>query len=99
MEKIKIEELSLAVQGLKALAHPARLSILCFLEDQKATVNKLVEFTGMSQSAVSQHLSKMKAFGILKDDRDGNQVYYSVTNPEFKKLISALCCIYTKKSN
>jgi len=85
-----------AVKGLKALAHPARLTILCFLQDREATVNEIVDLTRMSQSAVSQHLGKMKAFGVLKDRRDGNRVFYSLTDDSFANLVNALCVIYNK---
>ena len=85
-----------AVQGLKAIAHPARLRILCFLQDREATVNEIVDLTGMSQSAVSQHLSKMKSFGVLRDRRDGNRVFYSLTDDNFANLVNALCGIYNK---
>ncbi|MDH4261683.1 MAG: metalloregulator ArsR/SmtB family transcription factor [Spirochaetia bacterium] len=93
-EHIAPENISKAVNGLKALAHPARLVILCFLQDKEATVNEIVDLTGMSQSAVSQHLSKMKSFGVLKDRRDGNRVFYSLTNEHFANLVSSLCLIY-----
>ncbi|MDH4200563.1 MAG: metalloregulator ArsR/SmtB family transcription factor [Spirochaetia bacterium] len=93
---IKPENIEDAVQGLKAISHPARLTILCSLQDRDSTVNQIVELTGMSQSAVSQHLAKMKAFGVLKDRRDGNRVYYSLTNENFVSLVNALCVIYNK---
>lgn len=83
-----------AVKGLKALAHPARLTILCFLQGNEATVNEIVDLTRMSQSAVSQHLAKMKSNGVLKDRRDGNRVFYSLTDKSYATLVSALCTIY-----
>lgn len=94
VEKLSEKSVESAVMGLKAIAHPARLKILCFLQSHKATVNEIVEMTEMSQSAVSQHLAKMKAFGVLDDKRDGNRIYYSVTSRGFEQLVNALCQIY-----
>jgi len=85
-----------AVKGLKAIAHPARLQILCYLQNGEATVNDIVNVTQMSQSAVSQHLSKMKAYSVLRDRRDGNKVFYSITDDSYDSLVSALCTIYNK---
>jgi DNA-binding transcriptional ArsR family regulator len=95
-EQLAAKNVKDAVKGLKALAHPARLTILCFLQQKEATVNEIVELTRMSQSAVSQHLAKMKAFGVLKDRRDGNRVFYSLTDDSFANLVSALCVIYNR---
>ena len=70
--------------------------ILCFLQEKEATVNEIVEVTGMSQSAVSQHLSKMKAYSVLNDRRDGNRVFYRLSAKEYSQLVNALCQIYDK---
>ncbi len=94
VSQISEKNVNNAVQGLKAIAHPARLKILCYLQSKEATVNEIVTMTAMSQSAVSQHLAKMKAFGVLKDRRDGNRIFYRVTNQGFEELVSALCHIY-----
>ncbi len=84
-----------AVFGLKSIAHSGRLKILCSLLDgREMTVNQLSELTGESQSAVSQHLTKMRASGILMNRRDGNQIFYSVQNPDYSALVAALCSIY-----
>ena len=97
IQKISEENLNSAVQGLKAIAHPARLKILCYLQGKESTVNEIKEMTQMSQSAVSQHLGKMKAFGVLVDRRDGNRVYYSLSDTEYGNLVNALCTIYDNK--
>ncbi|MDH5721040.1 MAG: metalloregulator ArsR/SmtB family transcription factor [Spirochaetia bacterium] len=97
MKTLKEKDYLTAAKGLKALSHPARLSILCHLQNKESTVNDLVNYTKMSQSAVSQHLSKMKASDILRDRREGNKVYYFVADSRFEKLVTALCHIYSEK--
>ena len=46
-----------AVRALKVLAHPARLKILCILDQGESTVQRMEEYTSVSQSNLSQHLS------------------------------------------
>lgn len=85
-----------AVYGLKAIAHPSRLQILCALVGQELTVGDLVKRLNLSQSAVSQHLGRMKAAGILEDRRSGNQVYYTLRERMFEDLVTIICRIYMK---
>lgn len=94
MEVIPQEKISLASEGLKAIAHEVRLSVLCHLMDGPLCVHDLIERTGSSQSNLSQHLSKMRMMGILKNEKRGQQVYYSIANPEFENLLVALQSIY-----
>jgi len=96
LQKLSKKNLGTAVLGLKAIAHPCRLQILCSLSGSEMTVGDMVRQLGLSQSAVSQHLSRMKAAGILKDRRAGNQVYYSLKEKDFEVLLGALCKIYVK---
>lgn len=86
-----------AIYGLKAIAHPGRLKILCALLGGDLTVSELVNRIQLSQSAVSQHLARMKAAGILIDRRSGNQVYYSLKEQGFKDLVNSICHIYNNK--
>lgn len=85
---------SKAVYGLKAIAHPSRLQILCSLTRNEMTVGDLVKRLNLSQSAVSQHLGKMKAAGILEDRRSGNQVYYGLKEKIYGELVTTICRIY-----
>lgn len=70
----------------KTLANDKRQMILGALRDGELSVSGLVERTGMSQSNLSQHLSRMRAHGVVRTRRDGTRVFYSISNP---KLIQA----------
>jgi ArsR family transcriptional regulator len=70
----------------KTLANPKRLEILDVLRDKEVTVNELAEMTGMSQANLSQHLSVLRASGIVRARRQGVNIYYTVSNP---KIIEA----------
>ncbi len=87
----KAEEMSLV---LKALANPDRLRTLCALIEGEKTVGELTEFTGASQSMMSQHLSRMKEEGIVTSRRDHNKMYYSISNSKIKKLMKMMKEVY-----
>ncbi len=94
MNAIPPEKIALASEGLKAIAHEVRLSVLCHLMDGPLCVHDLIERTGTSQSNLSQHLSKMRLMGVLNSEKRGQQVYYRIANPEFEHLLTALQGIY-----
>ncbi|OIP99385.1 MAG: hypothetical protein AUK35_07520 [Zetaproteobacteria bacterium CG2_30_46_52] len=94
MEMIPQEKIAFATEGLKAIAHEVRLAVLCSLMDGPLCVHDLIERTGTSQSNLSQHLSKMRLMGVLNSEKRGQQVYYSIANPEFESLLTALQGIY-----
>ena len=79
------------VEMLKALAHPVRLCIVKnLLQDGGCNVSHMEECLEVSQSVVSQHLTKLKAAGIVKGKRQGNEIFYEVANEEVKAIITAL---------
>lgn len=81
-------------QILKSLSHPVRLKVLCQVIDEEKSVNELTEFCGISQSAMSQFLNRMRAEGIVSSRRDGTHVYYGIGNPKLVKLLRAIKEIY-----
>jgi ArsR family transcriptional regulator len=85
-----------AVEGLKAISHPARLKVLCSLLEGEKTVGELTRLTKLSQSGVSQHLAKMVGASILSSRRSGTQIFYGVTENRYRGLIEALCVLYGK---
>ncbi|HLC45607.1 MAG TPA: metalloregulator ArsR/SmtB family transcription factor [archaeon] len=70
----------------KVFSSPARLEILGVLRGRELTVGELVKLTGLSQANVSQHLSLMKAKGVVVAKRAGKHVCYRLAN---RKLIKA----------
>ena len=71
---------------LKALAHPLRGLLKCGCRN----VGCMEANTGQSQSCISQHLMRLKAAGVVKAARSGNEVYYEIANPEVAAVLSAL---------
>ena len=75
---------------LKALAHPTRLCIVKGLIEKESNVTTIQECLDLPQSTVSQHLSKLKAAGIIKGERKGLEISYQVINEDAKKIINIL---------
>ena len=79
-----------AARFLKSIAHRDRLKVLCGLLDGEQTVATIEAQVGASQSAVSQHLARLKSEGILAARREGRQIYYSIADPMVRSLIELL---------
>jgi ArsR family transcriptional regulator len=80
---------------LRALANERRLMILCKLvEWGEATVGTLVEAVGLSQSALSQHLAKMREEGIVAYRRESQTLWYRIADPKTETLLGHLQQLY-----
>ena len=74
----------------KVFTSPVRIEILSLLRDGKKTVSELVELTGFNQPNISQHLHVMKEKKIVKTEKQGNNVFYSLTNPKISEAFEIM---------
>jgi len=81
---------------LKLLANAKRLMILCYLVKGEKSVGQLADLVGLSPSALSQHLAKMRDLNMVEADKRGQMVYYRISNPEVEAILSTLYLIYCK---
>lgn len=79
---------------LKLIAHPHRLMILCMLSEEERNVTELVAALGVNQSAVSNHLAKLRSAGIVAYTRYHRIMQYRISSPEVCRLLNTLCEIY-----
>ena len=63
---------------MKALAHPTRLFIVKELSRGERCVCELTDMVGADVSTVSKHLALLRGVGVVRDDRRGTQVFYSL---------------------
>lgn len=70
--------------------------ILCSLVNGKKTVGELLEYVTLSQSALSQHLAKLRAAGLVVSEKRGQMVYYSLNSMEAQAILSTLYLIYCR---
>ena len=75
---------------LKAMANEARLMVLCHLIEGERSVTELQEAVGLSQSAMSQHLAVLREQEIVATRRDGQSVYYRISNDQATAIMETL---------
>lgn len=82
---------------LKAIANGRRLMVLCKLvEHGEMTVNDLAEAVDLSQSALSQHLAKMRGEGLVAFRRESQALWYRIADPRTEALLASLYQLYCK---
>ncbi|MDO5096883.1 MAG: metalloregulator ArsR/SmtB family transcription factor [Peptostreptococcaceae bacterium] len=76
---------------LKMLAHPQRLCILRGLcENEYAFVKDIQSCLNQEQAVVSQHLAKLREAGLIKAEREGTGMKYSIKDEQWKRYLSKI---------
>lgn len=83
---------------LSALANNKRLLILCKLLHNEMSVGALAKAIDLSQSALSQHLAKLRALNLVATRRDAQTIYYIVSSPHIELMLSTLSSLYMSPS-
>lgn len=94
-ERIVAEKLVSAVNMLKVIAHPVRLSIVDLLtENERMTILEIQEALNLEQAIASQQITLMEDKGVLNSERVGRNKYVSLRFPKMKNIVSCLenCC-------
>ncbi|MEM6321975.1 MAG: metalloregulator ArsR/SmtB family transcription factor [Bacteroidota bacterium] len=88
---INNEKLQTSAEILRALAHPLRLKILSFI-DQNGTinVNRIYNTLKLEQSITSQHLRILRMAGLVGTQRDGKFIHYSIEYPKIANAVQAI---------
>jgi DNA-binding transcriptional ArsR family regulator len=82
---------------LKAMGNDRRLMLLCKLvEHGEMPVSDLARDVGLSQSACSQHLAKMRDEGLVAFRRESQTIWYRIADPRTETLMSTLYQLYCK---
>lgn len=79
---------------LRSLANERRLMILCQLADGELAVGELLPRVGLSQSALSQHLALLRDEGIVATRREGQSIFYRLSDPAALQVIATLAEIF-----
>lgn len=79
-----------AANLLRALSNEKRLMILCQLGDGELSVGQLLPLVGLSQSALSQHLARLRDEGLVGTRREATTIFYRITDPSVLKVIAVL---------
>lgn len=95
---MKIEDLQANARRasalLKAMSNERRLLILCYLSQGERSVGELEELVGLSQSALSQHLARLRRDRLVRTRRSAQNIYYSLNGHEAQTIMTTLHDLY-----
>ena len=83
-----------AASLLKELGNESRLMVCCSLGDSELCVGELNQLVPLSQSALSQHLARLRDAGLVTTRKEGQTVYYRLAGDKAVKIITTLKSIY-----
>lgn len=83
---------------LNAMANPSRLAILSILVEIELSVGALSERIRLSQSALSQHLAKLRGAGLVSFRRDAQTIYYKCNSRRVTRMLAILSEIFDAES-
>ncbi|KZB70081.1 MULTISPECIES: helix-turn-helix transcriptional regulator [Thalassospira] len=84
---------------LKAMSNQSRLLILCQLNEGEKSVGELERIVGLSQSALSQHLARLRRDKLVKTRREAQTIYYSLNGDDALRVIETLYGLYCNSAN
>ncbi|MEL0629828.1 metalloregulator ArsR/SmtB family transcription factor [Psychromonas aquatilis] len=84
------ENVEEATDFLKIMAHKDRMLVLCLLSEGEMGVAKLREYSNLSQSAFSQHLSVLKKHQLVKVRKQSQLVFYSLADQRVNIILKAM---------
>lgn len=79
---------------LKAMSNERRLMVLCHISEGERSVGELEKLVGLSQSALSQHLARLRRDGLVATRRSAQTIYYRLNGIEAETVIEALTALY-----
>lgn len=88
-----------ASRMLKAMANERRLMILCHLNEGEHSVGELEKLLGISQSALSQHLARLRHDGLVTPRRSAQNIYYSLSGDSARTIIQSLENLISDEQN
>jgi len=86
-----------AAHMMRLFANEQRLILMCRLMEGECTVGELAEVVGLSLSACSQHLARLREAGVIAPRRDAQTIHYSIADPAAARVITLLCDFYRDK--
>ncbi len=87
--------IEVAVNLLKALSNEKRLAVICALHKGEKSVTELGGIVGLSQSALSQHLARLRRDGLVDTRREAQTIYYSLNHAATQAILRTLYDIYS----
>lgn len=83
-----------AVEFLSLISNEKRLAILALLVQREMTVGTIADKVSLSQSALSQHLAKLRGLDLVDTRRDRQMIYYSCNSDAVRQVLRTLDSIF-----
>lgn len=83
-----------AARVLASLAHGKRLMALCHLLQGEKSVGQLAALIGLSPTALSQHLARLRDLGLVETRRDAQTIFYRLASAEVRAILETLYRLY-----
>lgn len=92
------ERADYVAERLGLIANPKRLLILCRLAEGEASVGELQKKVGLSQSALSQHLGRMREAGLVATRREAQTIHYRLADDDTRAVMAALYDVFCART-
>ena len=79
-----------AARLMRLFANEQRLMLMCRLSEGECAVGDLAGYVGLSQSACSQHLARLRDAGVIAPRRDAQTIYYQLLDPRAAHVLAVL---------
>lgn len=79
-----------AADTIRILGHPDRLRIVEVLENGPRSVSDIQDELELGQAIVSQHLARLRGYGIVEAHRDGVHMYYEIVEPKVRHILECI---------
>jgi ArsR family transcriptional regulator, virulence genes transcriptional regulator len=96
MQKIK-DNADEAAELLSLLANGKRLTIVEHLIDNEMSVGAIAKKFSLSQSALSQHLAKLRSMNLVETRRERQTIYYSCNSEQVRRLLETLSEMFDRR--
>lgn len=84
---------------LSAIGNGKRLAIVCHLLEEELSVGEIAERVGLSQSALSQHLAKLRSMELVETRRERQMIYYSCSSLRVREVMATLDGLFGAKAS
>ena len=82
---------------LRVLANEHRLQVLCALRQGELSVGQIADHVGLSQSALSQHLARLRQDGVVATRRQGQTIFYRIADPDVMTVLAAVSSVMARR--
>ena len=86
-----------AADMLRVLANEHRLQVLCALRPGELSVGQIADHVDLSQSALSQHLARLRLDRVVTTRRQGQTIYYRIADPDVLTVLEAVSSVMARR--